>query len=571
MKWFHDLRVSLKFISCFITILLVMMVGNISGLINTNMINGNLVHIYENDLSSIKELGAISSSYNRLNTSLGSYLLINNSEYRKKEREIITSKQKEIDDILASFSSLSATDDEKNELELFKTLWSAYPKAIEKVTSLADQNQNEFAKTVYEKEILSKQDGITKTFQGLIEMNQKKADTRYAASLDKYLQVKLSSIIIMVVSLLISGILGYLITYSILKPIRRLLEAFKNMESGDLSQTVETHRRDELGQLEVGFEKMRQSVSSIVSQTKHIVGYLSNVSNDIRGYAITTGGTSQVIFHGLKEAVHTSNQQATRIAEDSIVIKEVSFGLKQVAFNIDEVSSLSNDMERASNSGQLVVRDALEKMSAIQQKSQQTTTIVQELGGHSAEIDGILLTIKNIAEETNLLALNASIEAARAGDAGRGFSIVANEVRKLAENSKQAAIHVGLVIARIQESTRDLFSSSQEWIVEMNEGHTKVNDVSTVFKKMYEWIQSMNDSIQDITASIEEMSAGSEQIDFSMKRIEESSQSVSEVNEKYSEKSGQQVEMMEKVNASAEQLLKISDELHVLVNRFVTT
>jgi methyl-accepting chemotaxis protein len=571
MKWFHNLKISFKFIGCFVTILVILMVGSIMGLINTNSINGNLVNIYENDLTSIKELGEISSTFHRINTSIGSYLLASDNDSRKKEKEVISSNQKKIDSLLVSFSNRPLTDDERKELELFKTLWNQYPKAIEKVLSLADQNHIDFAKTAYEKEILAKEDGIDRTFQGIIDMNQKKADDRYTASLNKYQQIKWSSITIMALSLLISGILGYLMTTSILTPIRRLLQAFKNIESGDLSQTIVMQRRDELGQLAVGFEKMRQSVSSIVSQTKQLVGILSKVSNDIRGNAHTTGGSSQEIFNGLKEAALISNQQATRVSDDAIVIKEMSIGLKQVAANIDDVSNLSSDMERASDKGQLVIRDAMEKMSAIQQKSQQTTSIVQDLGDHSKEIDSVITTIKNIAEETNLLALNASIEAARAGEAGRGFAVVASEVRKLAENSKSAAEHVGKVVARIQESTSGLLQSNQAWTAELDEGHAKVNDVSTAFKQIYEWIQNMNDRVQDITAGIEEMAAGSEQIDTSMKRIEEYSETVSQVNQEYSEKSGQQVDMMDKVNTSAEELLKLSDELHIIVNRFVTS
>jgi methyl-accepting chemotaxis protein len=570
MKWFHDLKISFKFIGCFSAILVILIIGNVMGYFNASSINSNLTNMYENDLTSIKELGSVSSAFQRINTSVGSYLLINDANSRKKEKEIITAKQNEIETLLTSISSKPLTENENMELNLFTSLWSQYPKSISKVLDLADQNQNEFARSAFEREILTKQDGIVKTFQSFIEMNQTKADTRYADSMNMYQRIKWSTITVMVVSLLISGILGSLMTFSILTPIRRLLQAFKNIESGDLSQAVVIQRRDELGQLAVGFEKMRESVASIVSQTKHAVGILANVSNDIRGNAQTTGASSQQIFDGLKDAAQVSTQQAAKITDDAIVIKEMSIGLKQVATNIDDVSTLSSDMESASEKGQVVVRDALDKMSSIQQTSQQTTNIVKDLGEQSQEIDSVITTIKNIAEETNLLALNASIEAARAGEAGKGFAVVASEVRKLAESSKSAADHVGTVVARIQESTRGLLRSNQAWTLELNEGHAKVNDVSAAFKQINEWIQNMNNSVQDITAGIEEMAAGSEQIDTSMKRIEDYSGNVSQVNEEYAEKSGQQVHMMDKVNTSVEELLKISEELHIIVNRFKT-
>ncbi|MCS7461741.1 methyl-accepting chemotaxis protein [Paenibacillus doosanensis] len=571
MKWFHNLNIAVKFVGCFAAILIILMIGNGMGLLNAGNMNNNLVNLYENDLKTIKQLGEISSSFHLVNASVSSYVLLNSSDTRANAKETIAAQQQIIKDRMASIAGSPITEQEQKELELVKLLWSTYPPSIEKVLQLADQNQTEFAKSVLEKELLTKQDGIDRTIQGFIELNQQKADTRYSASLGQYQSIKWSTIIILAVSLLLSAIVGTIMTFSMLKPINRLLAAFRSMESGDLSKKAEINRRDELGQLAAGFENMRQSVASIVSQTKQSVGVLSAVARDIRQDALTTGEASQNIYGGLKEAAVMSDEQAARVSDDAVVIKEMSLGLKQVAAAIDNVSSLSSDMEKASDQGQKIVATALETMQTIQRKSEQTNAVVQTLSQHSQEIESVMITIKQIAEETNLLALNASIEAARAGEAGKGFAVVASEVRQLSENSKNAAGHVGSVIKRILESTQELARSSQASTAEMNEGYTKVSEVSAAFRQIFEWIRAMNDRVQDITATIEEMAAGSEQIDQSIKRIETYTVNFSSINQEYAEKSGQQAHLMDKVNDSAEELLNMSGELLALVNRFVTS
>jgi len=570
MKWFDNLKISYKFIGCFTAILIILMVGNIRGVMNTSSLNNNLVNIYENDLTMIKELGEISSSFNRINTALGSYLLVNDKDSRNARMEIINTKVQTINDLLTHLSGIPLLDNERQELDLFKQLWSTYQSTIDKVVNLTEQNQDQFAQSVFQRELLSKEEGINTTFQGFIAKNQQKADARYENSLTMYTQIKWSSIILMALSLAIAGILGYFMTRSFVAPIGRLLKSFKYIESGDLSHPIVEHRRDELGMLAEGSEKMRQSISLIVSQTKSLVGTLSDVSNQIREDALETGDSSQSIYHGLREIAVTSKEQATKIVDDAVMIKEMTLGLNQMAVTVDDVSNLSSDMENTAGKGRLVVRDALETMKSIKQKSEQTTTIVGMLGEHSKEINSVISTIKAIAEETNLLALNASIEAARAGEAGRGFAVVASEIRKLAENSTSSAELVRQIVVRTQQSTQDLLSSSQAWMMEIHEGHIKMDDVSEAFQRIFEWVENMNSSIQDITAGIEELSAGSVQIDHSMKRIEDYSDGVSQVNQEYSDKSGQQVKRMGKVNSSADELLKLSDELHVIVNRFVT-
>lgn len=566
MKWFDNMKISRKFVGSFSVVIVLLLIGNIWGIINANSLNRNVTDIYEQDLTIIKESGEVSTSINRINSALGSYLLTQEEEYL----ETIEEEKQNIDDLLVRLYAQPLLENELRDLEVFKIVWQGYPPVIERVVTQVKQNQMEFAVSAFKRELLVKEKGINMAFQSFIEGNRDKAAERYEDSKKMYTGNVLSSIIIMALTLVISGVMGYILTRSITGPINRLVKSFKLMEAGDLSQPIEERRGDELGQLAEGSENMRKSIADIVSQTKQVVRTLANVSQNVREDAKETAASSQRMFKGLNDTANLSREQAGKITDDAQMIKEMVQSLSQVAASVDSVSSLSSDLQQTADRGQVVIQDASETMNAIKSKSEETASVVELLNEHAKQIDSVIATIKEIAEETNLLALNASIEAARAGDAGRGFAVVADEIRKLAENSKASAEQVRRVVVSIQNSARDLFRSNQINLSEIHDGHSKMDDVSNAFHQIFEWIENINMSIQDITAGIEELSAGSEQIDHSMRRIEAYSDDVAKTNESYAQQSGQQVNRMEKVNDSVNELLKLSDALNGIVNRFVT-
>lgn len=570
MNWFHHLKISVKFAVCFSLVLGLLLAMGVLGLVNIKKINNNMVDLYDNKLVVIKELGDISSSFHRINTYMGNYLLNNNAEDRGKMKDKIAANQKMIDASLASLSNRSLPEEYQNELGLFTSLWAKYKETSGKVIEMADSNQDKIARTVYEREMIAKVEGIDQSFQQFVAKTQEAAETSYTASAAMYKSVSGASILFIIVSFLVSGVMGYLVTSSIVSPIRQLLRHFEKMSSGDLSESIRINRKDELGLLAKSSEHMRSSIAGIVNQVKSSLQSLTGLSDTIRASADSTGESSLTIRQGLRAAADHSRQQLDMVTGDVAIIKEMSSGLQQMASDIDKMNHQSMDMEKASDEGELVVRDAIEQMGRIHRHVQQSAETVENLSRLSREIDGVINSIKHIAEETNLLALNASIEAARAGEAGRGFAVVASEVRKLAESSREAADRVSSNIGKMQESMTLTVQSIKGWSEEITAGQDKVERVSLSFQNMREWTQKLNQTIQDVSAGIEELAAGSQEMNYSMKRIEDFSMSVSHTTEQYASTSDLQVESMNQVMRSVESLLLVSGELQQATNRFVT-
>lgn len=247
MKWFHNLKIPVKFVVCFIAFLIILIVANIGSLRNTQTIHSNLVDIYENNLSMVEQLNELSGSIHRINTAVGSYLLVTDADSRKKQLEKVDLETKSVTEKLGALDNRSLTQGEKDELQLLSSLWESFQPTVNNVFQLVNQNQMEQAKSMFDKQLLAKEEGIEEIFQELLKTNQQQAESKYLSSIDKHQEVKRSTLILMVVSLIIFSVMGLVLTYSIVLPIRQLLKAFKRVEEGDLSQPVEIQRRDELG------------------------------------------------------------------------------------------------------------------------------------------------------------------------------------------------------------------------------------------------------------------------------------------------------------------------------------
>ena len=568
-QWFDHVKISYKFLGCFILILLIVLAGSIMGILNSRNIQSNVVNIYEYDLTMIKELGEIRAAFNRINMAAASYILSEEAGQQQRLMQVMETNEARINELLPLVMGKPMSEAELDAFNVFKVLWNNYGENLHKIVGYVADDRK-LARILYERDLLQREEAVNNSFQKIIDSNEQRASIRYANSVTSYLSVIWSQVILMVVSVLMAAFLGYLLTRSIQGPVRSLLASFKEIENGNLASKIEIPRRDELGQLADGSEKMRLSILDIVTQTKNLVATLAGISRQIQENAEDTKTSSEEIHQGLQQSAERSQAASRQVSEDAIVIKEMAQGIKQIAQHVDDVSLLSGDMEEASRQGQVIVQEALEAMQNIRSQSQETSQAVKTLGAQSKDINSIILTIKEIAEATNLLSLNATIEAARAGEAGRGFAVVAGEIRQLADNTKKAAESVRQKIASIQASTETLLVANQKSAQEVDAGYAKMEDVTAAFRKIFDWVQNLNGRIHDITAGIEELAAGSEQIDTSMKRIEDFSQHVAQVNQNYSEKSGHQVAQMQTVESIANDLLNLSNELSSLVARFKT-
>lgn len=319
--------------------------------------------------------------------------------------------------------------------------------------------------------------------------------------------------------LLIVLILAFFIAKSFSQPILSMQQMASKIAQGDLSQTVEIKSRDEIGLLAEAFGTMVANLKKLVGKVQENSRRLSSASEELTLSAEQSSTASDQVAASINEVAKAADKQYNVVSEVTKVIRQMSESIQQAAKNAAEVSEESSKAVATAEDGDQSVQGAVKKMQDIEGTVSASASAVAQLGERSQEIGQIVDTISSIAGQTNLLALNAAIEAARAGEQGRGFAVVAEEVRKLAEQSEDAAQQIAVLIREIQGETEKAVFAMQEGTKEVKSGTGVIHEAGRNFRHLRETITGLSVQVKDISAAMQHVAENSEQAVLSVQEI----------------------------------------------------
>ena len=335
-------------------------------------------------------------------------------------------------------------------------------------------------------------------------------------------------------------ILVLLLNRIITKPLGLLEHAMTRAAEGDLSTEVHYESEDEIGVIIKAQRKMRKGLVELISQFKLTAEKVASAATEIASAA--------------EQSASGAGEQESQAGEVSSSIEEMAATIVESSQNAASATESARNAAEEAGEGGHIVQQTIEGMQAISESVKASSATIAELGKRSDEIGEIIGVIDDIADQTNLLALNAAIEAARAGEQGRGFAVVADEVRKLAERTTKATAEIAGMIKGIQEDTSGAVASMEEGTTQVEAGMelaVKAGDSLTSIVSVVSEVQKM---IEQIATASDEQSAAAEQISGNVGNIA----SVSK----------QSAESAEQMAATAEQLNRQTDNLNELVSRF---
>lgn len=479
--------------------------------------------MYNNRLQPIQWLNA-SRAESRRNEALTLAIFLNQDpvEQQKNLKKIEEHKKIYIG-LLEQYQKSNLDSFEQQTLAKIMTETKVYREEWQKALNLAMSGKQQEGHAYFYKNAASHLETINNLLDDLAEHNNKIAEEEKRKSEEIALYNDRISMGITAIAVLLASMLGWLIARLIVTPLSTLLTEVHRLAAGDLKnrQVHEVYYNDEVGQLTQEFDEMASHLHKLVKNISEASTQLALSSEDLNRSAEEAAKVTEQVTMAIEEVAQGAQSQSLVIDETVVSVENMVAAITHIADNSDTVSVAVSKTVDAAIAGAKSAESVAEQMNSIQETVESSAQAVKKLGDRSQEIGQIIDTISGIASQTNLLALNAAIEAARAGENGRGFAVVAEEVRKLAEQSKEAAAQIGAMISDVQSETGKAVTAMNMGSQEVKLGAQVVASAGENFKEITSLVNNVSSQSMEISAAIEEMSATSEEIAITVKNIDQ--------------------------------------------------
>lgn len=531
-------------------------------------VNEKSVEISSLWIPRIKEADDINTMASDYRAMQYNHLVSMRSEDKAAAEKSLGEMKKNLDDKFDEFEKISRPE-RQDAIRAARQEWNTYMReSSEIIRPLSRANKMEEGSIAMRGDVKMKFDQINDKITELGDTAIKAANQASAEGNETYNSTSKILIGVIIIALMVTAISLFLIIKSISGGINELMRVAKKVAEGDLKETVNVTSEDELGVLGRANNQMIDNLKGLILQIQKTSSQMAASSEELTASADQSAEVTQQIAGSIMKVAGLSTDQVGAVNAASSVVEEMSAGIEETAATVTMTADQTSKAVEVAQTGNQSINDAVTQMNNIEKTVNTSAGMVAKLGERSKEIGQIVDTIAGIAGQTNLLALNAAIEAARAGEQGKGFAVVAEEVRKLAEQSQEAAKQIGTLITEIQSDTNAAVVAMDEGTKEVKVGTSVVTTAGEAFVQILDVVNNVNKQANEVVSTMEEMAKGTQQIVDSVQEINRSSQDVAAESQSVSAATEEQSASMEEIAAASRNLANLAEELQQASNKF---